>query len=119
VTIFPNIAKTFSTDAPSVEYKFNVTNSAEFDASFFLIPTQPLVAGNGLRFAVSVDDEAPQTIAVDKDIDVSTPKWANNVLNQTTIGKTKIRLEKGAHILKIFAVDTGVILDKIVLSPKL
>lgn len=115
VTIFPQKAKTFSTDAPSLEYKFNVSESADFEANFYLIPTQPLVPGNGLRFAVSIDDGTPQTIAVDKDTEVSSPKWSFNILNQTTIGKTKFNLTKGTHSLKIFAVDTGVILDKIVL----
>lgn len=116
VSVFPNVAKTFSTDAPSLEYRFYVTGAGEFEANFFLIPTQPLVAGNGLRLAVSIDDEMPRTISVDKDAEVSAPKWAQNILNQTTVGKTVFKLKKGAHVLKIFAVDTGVVLDKIVLS---
>lgn len=116
VTVFPNISKTFSNDAPSLEYKISVNDTAEFEAIFYLVPTQPLVPNNGLRFAFSIDNEPLQTIAVDKDTDVSTPKWANNILNQVTFGKAKINIEKGNHILKVFAVDTGVILDKIVLS---
>ncbi|MBX7171030.1 MAG: glycosyl hydrolase 115 family protein [Pyrinomonadaceae bacterium] len=115
VTVFPQKAKTFSNDAPSLEYKFNVSDSDDFEANFYLIPTQPLVPGNGLRFAVSIDNEEPQTIAVDKDAEVSSTKWSYNILNQITIGKTKFNLTKGTHSLKIFAVDTGVILDKIVL----
>lgn len=116
ISIFPQIAKTFLNDAPSVEYKFYVSKSLEFEANFYLIPTQPLVSNNGLRFAFSVNDEKPQIISVDKDTEVSTAKWSFNILNQTTVANTKIKLEKGAHVLKIFAVDTGVILDKIVLS---
>jgi len=116
VTIFPNVAQTFSKVSPSLDYQFSVKNSAEFEIEFFLIPTQPVFAGNGLQFTFSVDNQPPQTIAVDKNTEVSSRKWAENVLNQTTSHKAKIRLEKGNHILKIFAVDTGVILDKIVLE---
>ena len=116
VSVFPNIAKTFTNNSPSLEYKFEVENSADFDVNFFLIPTQPLVSENGLRFAFSIDNKSPQTIAVDKDTEVSTPKWSSNVLNQTTVGTTRITLEKGEHILRIYAVDTGVILDKIILK---
>jgi hypothetical protein len=116
VTIFPQIAKTFNGDAPSLEYRFYVDKTLDFDVRFFLIPTQPLVPANGLRFAFAVDDGKPQVISVDKDTEVSSPKWANNILNETTVVDAKIRLEKGAHVLKIFAVDTGVVLDKIVLS---
>ncbi|MEP6901227.1 MAG: glycosyl hydrolase 115 family protein, partial [Actinomycetota bacterium] len=119
VSVFPQKAKTFadfSDASPSLEYQFYVSNPGEFEANFFLIPTQPLIAGNGLRFAVSIDKETPQIVTVDKDTEVSSPQWAQNVLNATTIGKSKFDLKKGAHILKIFAVETGVILDKIVLS---
>jgi Gylcosyl hydrolase family 115 C-terminal domain/Glycosyl hydrolase family 115 len=116
VTVFPNIAKTFSGDAPSLEYRFYASNSLEYFVNFFLIPTQPLIPNNELRFAFSVDNGEPQIISIDKDREVSSPKWASNILNQTTIGKAKIKLTKGTHILKIFAVDTGVVLDKIVLS---
>lgn len=116
VTVFPNMAKTFSKDAPSLEYKFYVSKPLEFETNFFLIPTQPLIPNNGLRFAFAIDDKAPQIITVDKDTEVSSVKWSYNILNQTTVANTKIKIEKGTHVLKIFAVDTGVILDKIVLS---
>ncbi len=69
-----------------------------------------------MRFAFAIDDDTPQIVAVDKDTEVSSSKWANNILNETTVGKAKIKFEKGAHVLKIFAVDTGVVLDKIVLN---
>lgn len=116
VAVFPQKAQTFSSNAPSLEYKFSVGNSAEFEANFYLIPTQPLVPNNELRFAFAIDDAKPQIIEVDKDTDVSSVKWSYNVLNQETIGKAEIKLEKGTHILKIFAVDTGVVLDKIELK---
>ena len=113
MSVFPNIARTFSSDSPSLEYKFQVENSGEFDVSFFLISTQPLVPGNGLQIAFSVDDQTRQTIAADKDTEVSSRKWSLNVLNQTTVATGKVRLEKGSYFLRVFAVDTGVILDRI------
>ena len=118
VSVFPQKARTFTDfakDSPSLEYNFIVNNSGEYEANFYLIPTQPLVSSKGLRFAVSVDNETPQIISVDKDTEVSSPKWALNILNQTTVGKGKFNLRKGVHILNIYAVDTGIILDKIVL----
>jgi hypothetical protein len=121
VSIFPQIAHTFESFekiTPTLEYPIYVANSGNFEANFYLIPTQPLVPGNGLRFAVAIDNDKPQLIEVDKETEVSSPKWATNILNQTTIGKAKFRLEKGSHLLKIIAVDTGVVLDKIVLSSR-
>ncbi len=119
VSVFPNMAMSFanlSATSPSLEYKISVKTSGEYTAKFYLLPTQPLVPGNGLRIAFSVDGGQPQVVTVDKDTEVSSPKWARNILNGSTIGSGKIHVEKGQHILRLFAVDTGVVVDKIVLS---
>ncbi|CAN5460502.1 glycosyl hydrolase 115 family protein [soil metagenome] len=119
VSVFPNAARTFTNvtaESPSLEYSIIVANSADFTAEFYLLPTQPLVPGNGLRIAFSVDDGQPQIVTTDKDTEVSSPKWARNILNESTVGSGKIHLEKGRHVLRLFAVDTGVVVDKIVLS---
>ena len=102
VSISPNTARTFADlkpDSPALEYRLQVSDSAEFEAKFFLIPTQPLIPGNGLRFAFAINDDAPQIIAVDKDTEVSSSKWTNNILNETTVGVAKIKIEKGAQFV--------------------
>ena len=119
VSVFPNTARSFANllaDSPSLEYKIIVKNSADFTADFDLVPTQPLVPGNGLRLAFSVDGGEPQIVTIDKDTEVSSRKWSLNILNESTVGTSKIHLEKGRHVLRLFAVDTGVVVDKIVLS---
>jgi len=119
VSVFPNTARSFANllaDSPSLEYKIIVKNSADFTADFDLVPTQPLVPGNGLRLAFSVDGGEPQIVTIDKDTEVSSRKWSLNILNESTVGTSKIHLEKGSHVLRLFAVDTGVVVDKIVLS---
>jgi len=119
VSVFPNTARSFANllaDSPSLEYKIIVKNSADFTADFYLVPTQPLVPGNGLRLAFSVDGGEPQIVTIDKDTEVSSRKWSLNILNESTVGTSKIHLEKGSHVLRLFAVDTGVVVDKIVLS---
>jgi hypothetical protein len=121
VAVFPQRAHTFenfSRSSPSLEYTFHVSNSGEFSGRFYLIPTQPLIAGTGLRFVVAVDNEEPRTITVGKGTEVSSPEWAKSILDQATIGQTTFDLKKGDHILKIFAVETGIVLDKIVLSSR-
>ena len=73
--------------------------------------------GNGQRIGFSVDGRPLQVITVDKDVEVGGQKWSYNVLNETTIGSSeKIDLTKGLHTLKIFAIDNGIVLDKIVLN---
>ncbi|MEP6789290.1 MAG: hypothetical protein ABJB40_12705, partial [Acidobacteriota bacterium] len=118
VSVFPNIARSFVNlvaESPSIEYQINVKNSADFAANFYLVPTQPLVPGNGLRIAFSIDEGQPQIVSIDKETEVSSGKWAQNILNETTVGTGNVHLTAGKHTLHIFAVDTGVVLDKIVL----
>lgn len=119
VTIFPQTAKTFenfAVTAPTLEYQFYAFSAGEFDATCFLVPTQPLQNGQGLRYAIGVDNQPPQIVTVGADAEVSSPKWSQNVLNASTTGTTKISFNSGPHVLKIYAVDTGVVLDKIVIN---
>ncbi len=120
VSVFPTTAQTFAdllTGSPSLTYKFNVATAGDFTAQLYFLPTQPMFTGTGLRVAFSIDGGQPQVLTVDKDTEVSSAKWAVNILNETTAGTTsRLHLEKGAHILRLFAVETGVVIDKIVFS---
>jgi hypothetical protein len=119
VSVFPSLARTFSTatGSPSLEYAINVQTASAFTANFYLLPTQPLVNGNGQRVGFSVDDGPLEVVMVDKDAEVGGQKWSYNVLNETTIGSSgKVDLGSGLHTLKIFAIDNGIVLDKIVLN---
>ncbi len=121
VAVFPTTAKSIEgggikTLSPTLEYEFSLSTAGEFDATCYLIPTQPIHSGKGLRYAIAIDDQVPQIVTVGADVEVSSPKWAQNVLNAATTGTSKINLTAGKHILKIYMVDTGVVLDKIVLN---
>jgi hypothetical protein len=118
VSVFPARARSFAPKiaAPTLEYQIDVGKDGEFEARFYLIPTRSLVPGGALRIAFSIDNGHPQTLVVDKETEVSSRKWAQNILDETTIGTAKIKLTSGRHTLRIIAVDTGVVLDKIVLA---
>ena len=117
VAIFPAKAHSFDTgSAPAIEFLIEVEKAANFQAYFYLIPTQPLTPRNGLRFAFSVDSGVTHVITVDRETEVSSRKWSQNVLDQTTVGAAQMQLSRGRHTLRIHAVDTGVVLDKIVLA---
>jgi hypothetical protein len=120
VSVFPSVARTFSlsrNDAPGLEYRIHVKKDVEFTPNFYLIPTQPIAYGTGLRLAFSVDGRPPEIVTLDKDSEVGGNKWSYNILNESTIGRGHpISLVRGDHLLRIFAIDTGVVLDKVVLS---
>ena len=119
VSVFPARARSFDPKtAPYIEFEIDIEEAAEFDAQFYLIPTQPLVPGNGLRIAFSIDGGEQQIVVVDNDTEVSSRKWAQNILDETTIGSAKTKLTSGRHKLRVIAIDTGIVLDKIVLASR-
>ncbi|MEQ1641952.1 MAG: glycosyl hydrolase 115 family protein [Pyrinomonadaceae bacterium] len=114
VSVFPNVSKSFTGQAPSIEYEIDVDGGG-YTVEFYLLPTQPLVTGRGLRLAFAIDDEEPQVVIADADAEVSSRKWAANILDQNTRAIAKRAMTRGKHRLRVFAVDTGVVLDKLVL----
>jgi hypothetical protein len=102
--------------APVLEYQFYLFKTGQFNVLCYLVPTFPLVAGRGLRHAVGLDDESPHLVTVDAGLAVPSKTWQQNVLDETTTGSTTLNVAAGPHVLKIYMVDPGVVLDKIVMD---
>jgi hypothetical protein len=125
VAIFPTTAPAVdpahaATDAPFLEYRFGLSQAGDATLHYNLIPTQPLVYGQGLRFAVAIDGAAPQLVTIragtGSEAGVSRA-WQENVLDNTTTAVTKATFATaGVHILRIYMVDAGVLLEKIVVD---
>lgn len=119
VAVFPTTAPSIEagiTLTPALEYDITSLAGGKYSATFYLVPTHPLVSARGLRFAVGIDDEPPRPITVGLDAEVSSLKWAQNVLNAATTGTAVLTFPPGRHTLKIYMVDAGVVIDKIVLN---
>jgi len=122
VSVFPMSAPSIAPEriareAPFLEYRLHLFKTGKFTVTFYLVPTHPLKAGSGLRFAVGLDDETPQLLTVDANLEVSSRAWSQNVLDATTKGSATLEVKRaGQHILKIYMVDAGVVLDKIVVD---
>jgi hypothetical protein len=99
-------------------YRFHVTTAGAATLHVRLLPTHPLVTGQGLRFAVAIDDASPLALAVMKGFDPKSAEWNERVLaNATEVEQTLPQsLAPGWHTLKLMAVDAGVVVDKIVLD---
>ena len=80
-----------------------------------LLPTQPIRTGAGLRLAAALDDQVPQILTTGAE--VGSPAWAQSVLNEVVSASVRLRVPTaGAHVLRVFMVDAGVVLDKIVID---
>jgi len=89
----------------------------KIDVTCYLVPTHPILPGRGLRYAIAFDDQPPQLVTVGAGMQVPSRAWSMNVLNATTAGSSTHEIATpGRHILKLYMVDAGVVVDKIVIN---
>ncbi|MFD1258592.1 glycosyl hydrolase 115 family protein [Mucilaginibacter terrae] len=94
---------------------YTFTNSPSPEVIVFTLPTHPLNKSYGMRYAVAIDGGTPQEINFKTE--GRSTEWKNNVLSNNAIRKVKMpALKPGKHLLKIFTVDTGVIIDRILIN---
>jgi hypothetical protein len=117
MTLFPVDAPSASDPARSAKlgYQIYFTDSGAFNAEFVLAPTLDFVPGRGLRFAVSVDDGAPQLVDAlahntEQDWEKAVSDGVRRVTIPLTIGAA------GYHTLKVHAIDPGLVLEKMILT---
>jgi hypothetical protein len=102
-------------DGPRLQYNTLLVNSGEIEVHAYLCPSLDFRGGNGLRYAVSIDDEPPQI--VNMHADGSHRAWQRAVANNLRVGVSRHRIEQpGSHTVKFWRVDPGVVLQKLVVT---
>jgi hypothetical protein len=101
-----------------LEYAVFMFDSGSVKVDAYLSPTLNFTgAPTGLRYAVSFDDDPPQLVNVLTDS--TTRAWEKTVADNVNITTTRHVLARpGAHVLKFWAVDPGVVLQKIVIEAR-
>jgi len=118
VTVLPSTAAVTGSAAPRLSYRFHVVSRGQATIRVRLLPTHPLVPGQGLRLALAVDKGRPLPLAVTSGFDTDSEEWKQRVLTNATHATVKLPedLSPGLHTLHLVAVDTGVVVDKIVID---
>lgn len=105
--------------APYVEYEFFSECDREVTINLHTSPANPLVYGGELSFFIGVnDDEIIRLVIADKNYkggDNSCSSWARAVLDGEHIGSIKYNIKAGNNSLKVFAAESGLVLEKIVI----
>jgi hypothetical protein len=106
-----------SVSTPFLEYEIYTYSKDSFTIHAYFSPTLNFFnEENGLQYAISVDDETPQIISLNKEDKNSISgiwnKWVGeNIIIKTS--KHKISTP-GKHVIKYWMVNSGVVLQKIV-----
>nr|AQQ74865.1 GH115 [uncultured bacterium] len=116
VTIFPVTASERGPggNSPRLEYDLFMYSTGEVSIELHCAPSLDFQSGEGLRIAVSIDDEAPRVLKLDT---WSAQYWERAVAENIRRIESKHTIDKpGKHTLKIWMVTPGVVLERIVID---
>ena len=102
-------------DSARLEYDLHTFASGDVTVEMHLAPSLDFQSGEGLRYAVSIDDEPPRIIKVGT---WSPPSnWNTAVADSVRRVSSRHTLSApGPHALKFWLVDPGVVLERIVID---
>ena len=108
-------------NGPYLEYEIYLLDSGTYNLTTYFSPTLNFQKDEGLIYAVSIDGDTPKMMNLHKDAlaaDWTYPEWwneavKNNIMTQSVFER---ELSEGAHTIKYWAVDPGLVLQKIVLQ---
>ncbi len=117
VTVFPvtAAAQVPGRNCPHLEYDMYLFHSGEVKVNIQLSPSLNYFNDEGLKIAVSFDDQQPNILAFNKDDKLGKwDKWVSeniiNVSSEQRLGTA------GKHTLKVWMVTPGVVLQRIVID---
>lgn len=104
-------------NSPRLEYEmyFMPTGNSIKVATYFS-PTLNFHNDEGLKYAISIDNEPPQIVSINKD-DNNVRTWEGWVANNIIIKTTAHRVAgKDKHVLKFWMVNPGMVVQKLVVN---
>jgi hypothetical protein len=101
--------------APRLEYDLWLYSSGEVTVTLHCAPSLDFRPGDPLRIALALDEEQPQVLRLDTQ--VSYESWAQAVSDGVRrISSTHRVDEPGQHVLKLWMVTPGVVVERIVID---
>jgi len=122
VTTFPATAAPTTAPggaSPHLEYRISLPQAGPVTVQAYLAPTLDFTNTTGLRYAVSLDDEAPQLVNLHTGLnpDNGNRPWERAVAESIILKTSQHNVAAaGPHVLKFWRVDPGVVLEKLVVS---
>jgi hypothetical protein len=107
-------------DSPCLEYEMYLFSTGEFETTLTIAPTLNFIPGRDLKIGLSFDDAEPQIItAVPKEFNAQNGnrEWEKCVMDNARFVRANLMVNSaGYHTLKIWMIDPGIVLEKIVIN---
>lgn len=118
VTSFPVTAAVvnLSSNSPHLEYTFALPDTGTVNLQLFFSPSLNFYNEGGLQYAISVDEEQPQVMVLNKE-DNNQRIWGEWVANNAIVKTSQHRLARpGKHTVKYWLLSPGMVLQKLVVD---
>ena len=97
-------------------YTIYTHDAGDFNLHSYISPTIDFTNSDGLKFAVSVDDQEPVIVNISSDYKTEAA-WRKSVADNIKIFKTSLKIDKpGKHTIKYWMINPGVVLQKLALD---
>ncbi len=106
-------------DSPHLQYDIYTYSAGDFSINAYFSPSLNFIASeNGLQYAISVDDDVPQIISLNKEDKTSDRGIWNKWVSESIIIKSSTHkiAAPGKHTVKFWMVNPGVVLQKLVVD---
>ncbi|GGF02095.1 glycosyl hydrolase 115 family protein [Flavobacterium limi] len=114
ITTFPQNAYPKKDENIFLEYDINFESKGEMSVQLWLAPTLNFNSNKGLKYEISFDGNAPQTINFNGHYKGELGKWqAEHIIKSVTRHSI---LNSGKHTMRIRALDPGIVLEKIIID---
>ena len=107
-------------DSPCLEYQMYLFSTGKLDIKTTLSPTLNFIPDRSLKYAISFDDQVPRIItAVPENYNAQNRNadWEKSVRDNARLCISSDSITTpGYHTLKIWMIDPGVVLQKVVVN---
>jgi hypothetical protein len=107
-------------DSPLIEYRVWFFSAGDFETVLHVAPTLNFLPGRDFKIGLSIDDDDAELITVvpeEFNAQNGNREWEQTVMDNTRFVRGNITVsEPGYHTLKIWMIDPGIVLEKIVVN---
>ena len=119
VEMFPSTApaEPLGAGAPHLEYRIYLLHAGRVQVQVTTAPSLDFTGGAGLRYAISLDDEAPRMVNINAG--QGRAQWERSVADDANQQTTTLLVKSaGAHTLKLWRVDPGIAFESLVVATR-
>lgn len=106
-------------DSPRLEYDIYSFTSGQVTVFAYLSPRNNVIPSDGLKYAIAIDDEAPQIVNATTTLNglPMNKSWERNTSDNIARLRTQHQLLKpGRHVLKFWMVDPTLIVQRLIVD---